>query len=428
MGILSPLASNSPKGENMIDAIYSRGWLIQRLRRGLLGSHIDRFATLLLEQGYAPDTTEKKIKLVADLGRWLEGKRRRLIWLDEEKVEAFLRTRQRRPKFRLGERATMRLLLDQLRSSGDLPAPRPKPEGSSLDFALGEYTDYLVRERGLSQRTVGQYTHWIRTFLAERFDGRAIRLNALCQADTNRHLQRKSTTVCPTTLHGVTAALRSYFTFLHLRGDIQTNLASGVPAVACWRLSTVPKFLKPNEVQQLLDSCDQATTKGQRDYTILLLLARLGLRAGELVAMRLDDINWDAGEMLIRGKGQRHDRLPIPKDVGQALANYLRHGRPRSLTRHVFVRLNAPHRGFVSSSDISTIVRQAVNQAGLHPPNKGDHLLRHSLATNMLQRGASLTEIGEVLRHRCPITTELYSKVDLGALHALARPWPEGKS
>ena len=157
----------------MIDAIYSRGWLIQRLRRGLLGSHIDRFATLLLEQGYAPDTTEKKIKLVADLGRWLEGKRRRLIWLDEEKVEAFLRARQRRPKFRLGERATMRLLLDQLRSSGDLPVPRPKPEGSSLDFALGEYTDYLVRERGLSQRTVGQYTHWIRTFLAERFDGRA---------------------------------------------------------------------------------------------------------------------------------------------------------------------------------------------------------------------------------------------------------------
>jgi site-specific recombinase XerD len=322
----------------------------------------------------------------------------------------------------------LRLLLDDLRSSGDIPPPPPKAASSALEQALHEYADYLARERGLSQHTVVQYTHCIRIFLAERFGKGAIRLHALCQADTNRHLQCKSATVRSTTLHGVIAALRSYFTFLHLREDIQTNLASGVPAVACWRLSTVPKFLKPNEVQQLLDSCDQATTKGQRDYTILLLLARLGLRAGELVAMRLDDINWDAGEMLIRGKGQRHDRLPIPKDVGQALATYLWHGRPRSLTRHVFVRLNAPHRGFVSSSDISTIVRQAVNRAGLHPPNKGAHLLRHSLATNMLQRGASLTEIGEVLRHRCPITTELYSKVDLGALHALARPWPEGKS
>jgi site-specific recombinase XerD len=183
--------------------------------------------------------------------------------------------------------------------------------------------------------------------------------------------------------------------------------------------------LKPAEVQQLLDICDQSTIKGQRDYTILLLLARLGLRAGELVAMRLDDIHWDSGEMLVRGKGQRHDRLPIPNDVGEALATYLSDGRPHSQTRHVFVRMNAPHREFASSSDISTIVRQAIDRAGLHPPRKGAHVLRHSLATHMLQRGASLTEIGEVLRHRSPTTTELYSKVDLGALSALAQPWPE---
>lgn len=321
----------------------------------------------------------------------------------------------------------LRLLLDQLRSSGDIPPPAPKAAPTALEYALHEYTDYLVQERGLSQHTVSQYTGCVRAFLIERFATRAIRPHALCQADTNKHLQHRSATVRSTTLHGVIAALRSYFTFLYLRGDIQKDLASGVPAVACWRLSTVPKFITPDEVQQLLDGCDQATTKGQRDYTILLLLARLGLRAGELVAMRLDDINWDAGEMLIRGKGQRHDRLPIPKDVGKALATYLRHGRPRCPARHAFVRLNAPHQGFASSSDISTIVRQAINRAGLHPPNKGAHLLRHSLATNMLRKGASLSEIGEVLRHRCPITTELYSKVDLDALHALARPWPEGK-
>jgi site-specific recombinase XerD len=411
----------------MIDSIFSARWLIHQLRGGLFGTHIDRFATLLVEQGYRPQTVEKKIKLVADLSRWLEGKEQKLIALDEEKVAAFLRSRQKSPIFRLGEPATMRLLLNHLRSSNDIPPTRPKPKGSPLDVAVRAYADYLVRERGLSWRTVSQYTHCIRTFLAERFGDRPVRLRALCPADTNGYLQRKSATFCPNTLHGVTAALRSYFIFLRLRGDIQTDLASGVPAVACWRLSTVPKFIKPHEVQQLLDSCDQSTTKGQRDYTILLLLARLGLRGGELVAMRLDDINWDAGEMLIRGKGQRHDRLPIPKDVGKALAAYLRHGRPSSPTRHVFVRLNAPHRGFASSSDISAIVHRAVDRAGLHPANKGAHLLRHSLATNMLAKGASFTEIGEVLRHRSPITTELYSKVNLSALHTLAQPWPEGK-
>jgi site-specific recombinase XerD len=411
----------------MINAIYSSPWLIQRLRSGLFGNHIDRWAALLLEQGYQRDPLLHKMSLVAALGRWLESKRHRLIELDDEKVESFVRARQRHRRIHRGDRMTLRFLLADLRSTGDIPPPPPKAAPTALEHALHEYTDYLVRERGLSPRTVSQYAHCIRTFLAERFNNGPIRWNALCQADTNGHLQQKSATVCPNTLHSVTAALRSYFTFLRLRGDIQMDLASGVPAVACWRLSTVPKFLKPNDVQKLLDSCDQTTTKGQRDYAVLLLLARLGLRGGELVAMKLDDINWDAGEMLIRGKGQRHDRLPIPKDVGKALAAYLRHGRPRSLTRHVFVRLNAPHRGFATSSDISAIVHQAVNRAGLHPPNKGAHLLRHSLATNMLQKGASLAEIGEVLRHRCPITTELYSKVDLAALHALARPWPEGK-
>lgn len=206
------------------------------------------------------------------------------------------------------------------------------------------------------------------------------------------------------------------------------DLASAVPTVASWRLSTVPRFMKPEEIQHLLDSCDLTTTKGQRDYTIMLLLARLGLRPGELVAMRLDDINWDTAELLVRGKGQRFDRLPIFKDVGKALATYLRRGRPRCLARHVFVRLNAPHREFVSSSVISAIVRQAIDRAGLNPVCKGAHVLRHSLATNMIQKGASLTEIGVVLRHRCPSTTELYSKVALGALRELAQPWPEKKA
>ena len=408
----------------MIDSIFSSPWLIQRLRRGFLGTHIEKLAALLLEQGYPKDTAEHKICLVAAFGRWLEQRRYGLASLDDEKIDSFLRARRRRWTIQRGDRKTLRQLLDQLRSSGDTPLPQTQPP-SPLERALQEYTDYLMGERGLAQRTVSQYRHYVRAFLTERFGNGSIRLNALRQADTHKHLRRTSGVVCSNTLHGVVAALRSYLTFLRLRGDLQTDLASGIPPVACWRLSTVPKYLKPAEVQQLLDICDQSTIKGQRDYTILLLLARLGLRAGELVAMRLDDIHWDSGEMLVRGKGQRHDRLPIPKDVGEALATYLRDGRPHCQTRHVFVRMNAPHREFASPSDISTIVRQTIDRAGLHPPCKGAHVLRHSLATHMLQRGASLTEIGEVLRHRSPTTTELYSKVDLGALSALAQPWPE---
>ena len=161
---------------------------------------------------------------------------------------------------------------------------------------------------------------------------------------------------------------------------------------------------------------------------LLAMLARLGLRAGEVVAMRLDDINWDAGEIMVRGKGSRQDRLPIPQDVGEALAMYLRHGRPCCSTRRVFVRMVAPRRGFASSVAICTIVRRALARAGLDPPHKGGHLLRHSLATQMLRKGASLTEIGEILRHQHPNTTQIYTKVDLGALRMLAQPWPGSKS
>jgi len=199
-----------------------------------------------------------------------------------------------------------------------------------------------------------------------------------------------------------------------------------VPTVADWRLSTLPKSLAPEQVARLLKSCDQRTVTGQRDYTILLLLARLGLRAGEVVAMTLEDLDWEAGELTVRDKGGRQDRLPLPHDVGAALATYLRQGRPRCLTRRVFVRMAAPRRGFASSVAICGIMQRALARARLHPPRKGAHLLRHSLATQMLQRGASLPEIGEVLRHELAQTTEIYAKVDFTALRALAQPWPRG--
>jgi len=204
------------------------------------------------------------------------------------------------------------------------------------------------------------------------------------------------------------------------------NLSAFVPIVAIWRMSDLPQFLSPGEVERLLVSCDQSSPVGLRDYAVLLLLARLGLRAGEVVHLSLDAINWEAGEILIRGKSSREDRLPLPKDVGWALVNYLRKGRPECSSRRVFLRINAPRQGFSSSVAICDIVRRALARTRLSPQHKGAHLLRHSLATTMLRGGASLAHIGQILRHQQAQTTEIYAKVDLKALQALAQPWPGG--
>jgi site-specific recombinase XerD len=219
---------------------------------------------------------------------------------------------------------------------------------------------------------------------------------------------------CKTAQMMVTA-FRSFFRFLFQNGELQSDLAASVPAVADWRLSIVPKYLLPAEVHRVLGSCDRRTSTGRRDYAVLLLLARLGLRAGEVVSLQLDDIAWRTGEILVRGKGLLHDWMPLPVDVGEALTAYLRKDRPPCKT---------PRSGFAGPSTVSTIVRRALERAQLHPALKGAHVMRHSLATSMLRSGASMGEIGEILRHRIPSTTEIYAKLDFEGLRSLAHPWP----
>jgi site-specific recombinase XerD len=222
------------------------------------------------------------------------------------------------------------------------------------------------------------------------------------------------------------SALRSFLGFLHQYGQLATNLAASVPTVASWRLSDLPQFLEPKQVESLLRSCDQSSPYGRRDYAVLLLLARLGLRGGEVVHLTLDDINWEAGELLIRGKSAREDRLPLPQDVGRALATYLQKGRPVCASRRVFIRMKAPREGFSGAAAICGIVERALTRAQIPSEHKGAHLLRHSLATKMLRAGASFAQIGQILRHQSAQTTEIYAKVDLTALRALAQPWPGG--
>ncbi|PYX86729.1 MAG: integrase, partial [Acidobacteria bacterium] len=297
---------------------------------------------------------------------------------------------------------------------------------SPLAHILNRYETHLRTERGLVAHTILEYQSFVRKFLLKRFRGQPLLLKAVKASDISDFVLRHTGGMSVKSAQLMTTAFRSFFRFLFHKGELQTDLAGSVPTVANWRLSTVPKYLTPQEVERVLKACDRRTAVGRRDYAILLLLARLGLRAGEVFGLQLEDINWRAGEILIRGKGMLHDRMPLPADVGEALASYLRQDRPACPTRRVFVCTRAPRRSFVRSCTVSTIVRRALVRAGLDPPAKGAHLFRHSLATSLLRSGATIEEIGEVLRHRDPSTTEIYAKVDFDGLRSLAHPWPIG--
>ena len=398
------------------------------LRVGPLAGDLDRFATRLKAQGYAHPSAVSKLRLVSNLSRWLEHQGLGVEALDEPRIEAFLLTRGPRCVQR-GEATTARQLLSHLRASGRIALAPSSPENSN-PFAQIErrYERFLVNERGLSRATVQNYLPIIHTFLAERFATQAVALEALTVRDVNQFIVRQSQRLSRSRAKLLVTALRSFLRHLHQRGDIPADLAGALLPVVSWRLSGVPKSLAAEQVEAIIESCDLRTAAGRRDRAIVLLLARLGLRGGEVAAMTLDDLDWDAGVVTVSGKGQRRHPLPLPREVGEALVAYLRDARPRCPTRRVFVRIHAPHVGFAGPAAITDVVHRALARAGIDPPFKGAHLLRHSLATAMLRHGASLEEIGQLLRHVTPETTQIYAKVDLEALRALAPAWPGGAS
>lgn len=393
---------------------------------GPLGCHLPAFTSLLYAQGYTPATLRGKIQVVRNFSRWIEKQHLRVYDLEERTIEVFFEKHPRAGYLRRGDFSALHALLECLRDLGVTQAVLPKVNISKFNSIECEFAQYLEEERGLSKATLHNYLPVIHCFLTESFASDTILLSKLAASDVTRFVLRHAPAMSCRTAQLLTSALRGFLRFLRFRGDIAADLASSVPTVANWRLSELPKSLDPGEVEHLLQDCDRSTTIGQRDYGVLLLLARLGLRAGEVVAMTLDDIDWEAGVITIRGKGSRRDQLPMPQDVGEALVAYLRHGRPRCNTRRVFVRAKAPCRGFSSSVAIDNIVRRALARSELDPVCNGAHLLRHSLAIKMLRGGACLAEIGEILRHSTPNTTEIYAKVDLAALTALAQPWPGG--
>ena len=298
--------------------------------------------------------------------------------------------------------------------------------GNACSKIAAEFHSYLLQEIGRSPSTAKNYVPFADQFLMERFQKRTPVLSLLRASDVTGFVIRHAHQLSPVRAGIMVTALRSFFRYLLHRGAIATDLAGCVPAVPNWSLSTLPRFLPAPMVEKLLKRCNRKTAVGRRNHAILLLLARLGVRAGEVINLSLDDIDWASGQITIHGKGGRSAPLPLPADVGTALAAYLRRDRPSSASRRVFLRHRAPLTGFANPSTLSSIVRRALKQAGIESAHMGAHVLRHSLATSMLRNGGSLDEIGELLRHQSPNTTAIYAKVDVAALHTLALPWPGG--
>ncbi len=395
----------------------------EHLKDNPLLLHLRTFATSLIEDGYADETIQSKLSLLADFGQQLGRTGLAVTNLDERRVQAFLKHKQRT---RRGDPKTLKQFLDHLQKCGVVPERKLILDRSPLADILSRHEHYLRSERGLATATIRNYQSFVHKFLVERFRQGPFLFREVKPSDISAFILRCGHSMGVRRAQLMTTAFRSFFRFLFQKGELQADLAASVPTVADWRLATVPKYLPKEEVERVVEACDRRTAVGRRDYAILLLLARLGLRAGEVVAIQLEDINWRAGEILVRGKGLLHDRMPLPADVGEALVSYLRRDRPACQTRRLFVCMRAPRRGLAGPSTLTTIVHRALARAGLHPPFRGAHLLRHSLATSMLHLGATMGEIGEVLRHRDPNTTEIYAKVDFDGLRSLAQPWPMG--
>lgn len=388
---------------------------------GPLASHAAGFRQELARQGYTPHSASSQLQLMAHASRWLESAGLGLDELTPARVEEFLAHRRAAGYTLWLSDKAMAPMLDYLRGLGAVPSPAPAAPASEVEELQEQYRGFLVQERGLAVGTVSSYLHVARIFLAAHAVEGELHLQQLTAAEVTDFVLAECAPRSAGSAKYVVCGLRSLLRYLYVSGHTASQLDAAVPKVASWRLVGVPIAFGRAEVVLLLAGCDRRTTFGRRDYAVLLLLARLGLRAGEVAALELADIDWRAGELMIRGKGRRSERLPLPVDVGEALAGWLRRGRPRCEAGTVFTTVRAPHRRLTSGA-VSAIVRAACGRAKL--PEVNAHRLRHTAATEMLRAGASLPEVGQVLRHASVLSTAIYAKVDRDRLRSLALPWP----
>jgi site-specific recombinase XerD len=389
--------------------------------KGPLGPYAAGFCAELERLGYASSSAVNLLKLVAHLSRWMGREGVTVPELGPEEVGRYVKARRAAGYRHNPSACGLGTLLGYLHGLGVLAEVVPSGPPTAQERLVQDYARYLAAERGLKAGTVRYYLRFARLFLSSVATGGELDVGTITTGDVSSFLVPQCARRSVGSAKNLVMALRSLLRYLHVAGLSASPLVGAVPAVAPWRERSVPRALTPSAVARLLESCDRRMVAGRRDYAILVVLARLGLRAGEVAALELDDINWRSGELLVRGKGDRRERLPLPVDVGEALAGYLRQGRPRSDDRHVFLRVKAPTTG-MQGDGITNVVRTACLRAGL--PVVGAHRLRRANACETLRQGGSLAEVGEVLRQRSAYTQALYAKVDRAALQRVARPWP----
>jgi integrase/recombinase XerD len=401
--------------------------VLARPLEGPLSSQIAGFAGWAREEGYAFATRRGKVMLAACFSRWLGEQAVSTPCVSSEHPARYLRSRAHHVRVHPEDAATLRQFLNFLRRQGVVPAEKiPRPRLTPVEKAAHAFERYLRDERKLAEVTIIYYVSFVRGFLADRFGDGPVRLSRLCAGDVMRFVQRQASRLHLKRAKLLTTALRSFLHYARCIGQVTRDLAAAVPTVANWSMPSIPRAIPAEGARRLLASVNRHTPMGRRDYAILLLLARLGLRSSEVVRLELEDIDWNAGSIIVQGKGDQRSSLPLPADVGSAIATYLRRARPRNSSRRVFLRTKAPIGGFRGPVAIASLVKHNLARAGIQAPTQGAHQFRHALATKMLHHGASLAEIGDVLRHRSPETTKIYTKVDIDSLRALALPWPGG--
>ena len=404
----------------------SKSRLFRRLRSGTHGRLVELYAAHLVEVGLARHGAWRSLNVVGNLLAWMASHRTRLSKLDERMVDRYLRHQGAKQTIQLDDRPALKRWLLTLRSAGTI-APAAVPMDTPQEQIFAEFGAYLRSERGLSAKTIAHHLPAIRRFLFEVCPAGASDLGKIKQDEVIRYVECHAQDWSPKSAKLMCWSLRAFLRYLHHTGLNPHALAGCVPSIRQWKLVSLPTYLSAAHVQKVLDCCDRASAVGRRDFAILMMLSKLGLRAEEVATLTLDDIDWRAGEMLVHAKGRQRARMPIAPDVGAAVVAYLRDGRPKSSCRRLFLRSFAPHIGFASASAITMIARTALERAGIRGyAHQGAHIFRHSLATELLRSGATLSEIGQLLRHKSHDTTRIYAKVDVEALRTLSLPWPGG--
>ncbi|HET6498209.1 MAG TPA: tyrosine-type recombinase/integrase, partial [Coriobacteriia bacterium] len=373
-------------------------------------------------RGYTRLSCRQLLWFASHLSRWLMKQGLGLCDLSDERVDSFLCARRATGYTPLLSRRRLRPILHFFSEAHLLPESSPAPPLTPLEQLLADYEGSLVHDRGLTCGVASGYRAVARQLLVETSRSGTLDLSPLDGAAVKHYVLKSSRGSSLNQTRKTLSGLRSFLRFLHLRGDIANDLRGAVPKIAGWRMASLPKYLAAEQVNAIVNSCDRRLTVGRRDYAVLLLLARMGLRAKEVAALSLDDVYWREGVLLIRGKGGREDRMPLMAEVGSALASYLRRRR-KTTCRSLFLCHRAPHTPLCSDT-VVRIVWRACSRAQVPPV--GAHRLRHSAATTMLRRGATMDEISQTLRHRCHATTAIYAKVDHCRLRELAQPWPGG--